>query len=291
MSLLKKTAEVPGRTAKSALHPVPETGVSTIEDLVEEIINELNHVLRQLSSFESFDKVLPGNIHHRQFTTGHLVKDGRDLPEGQEFRSGQLVDLTVMSLFCQSGRNHIGDIIGIEITFPDMSIRDGKGSTHEEVAEKGLGKILVKPATANDGGGDSGVENESLAELGFFLATTGEKDDLLDLLLLGDREESANVIGSTRDGEVGMIGKVERLDAGKHLVPIGVIVPIEAQFAGARCASGPMSELLKTLDDPASCFSTASDHEEGSIGEIGLRGGLGKLCCFHRRQIDRIRSP
>lgn len=79
-----------------------------------------------------------------------------------------------------------------------------------------------------------------------------------------------------------MIGNVEGLDALEHLVPISVIVPIEARIAGARDTADFVAEVPEAVDHTTAGFAAAAYYEERSGSGIYTLGGLRYGFCFHR---------
>ncbi|MEO0447126.1 MAG: hypothetical protein AAF191_13720, partial [Verrucomicrobiota bacterium] len=126
MSFLEEAAKISGWTAQGTLDPIAKAGVPPVEDFVEEIVHELNEICRQLSSLESGHEFFPGNIDHVQLSTRDLLKDHRDVPKREQFRSGQLIDLALVPLLNKGGGSDVGNVIGIDIPFTDMGVGKAK---------------------------------------------------------------------------------------------------------------------------------------------------------------------
>jgi hypothetical protein len=59
VGLLKEAAEITRGAAQGALDSVFEAGIPTVENLVEKVVDQLNHAVRKLRRFESFDEDSP----------------------------------------------------------------------------------------------------------------------------------------------------------------------------------------------------------------------------------------
>ena len=106
-----------------------------------------------------------------------------------------------MPFLGECDRGNVGDVIGIDVAFADVSVGYGESAAHQGIAKEGLGEVLVEPSAANDRRGDAGVEDETLAELRFFLAAAGKFFEGMVVFVTGialpliARESSLDVLG------------------------------------------------------------------------------------------------
>ena len=90
--------------------------------------------------------------------------------EGQQARTGQLVDPTGVPFLRQRRDGHVGDVVGVDERLDRVARREGDFSAQHLIAEEPFAEVLVEPGRAEDGPLGPGLSHRFLAEQGSLFA-------------------------------------------------------------------------------------------------------------------------
>ena len=168
------------------------------------------------------------------------------------------------------------DVFCIDKGLGDVTHGERQFSLQNRLKKVRLAEVLAKPAGSQDSPVDPTVLHNTFSVFRFDFTAPGEQHQCADALFDSQVGEGPNGFQRTRDGEVGLIGKVDRLHPVQHGIPGRSIFPVKGWIGVSRAETDRYAKRLKTFCDPPAGFACGAEYQHGFLSG------------FHRGHLHRL---
>ena len=174
-----------------------------------------------------------------------------------------------MAVLGQRSHHDVGDVIGVDERLLHIADRQRNTACENLIEPGALTEVLREEGSPHDRPVQPARLDDVLGACGLDLVAAGQQHQPVDPCLDGALGESANGVDRAGDGQIGVIGDVDLVDAREGGRPGLRVLPVERDVRRARALADRDAASFELVGDTLTGLAGAADDENGVVGCVG----------------------